>query len=53
MALLPTSRLDRQVAETNRLYKALASKLGIVFAECGQDMDADDPVLYQQDVGGC
>lgn len=46
MALLPTSRLDREVGETNRLYKALASKLGIVFAECGQDMDADDTTLY-------
>ena len=46
MALLPTSRPDRKVAETNRQYKALASKLGIVFAECGQDMDADDTTLY-------
>lgn len=46
MALLPTSRVDRKVAETNRRYKALASKLGIVFAECGQDMDADDTSLF-------
>ena len=46
MALLPTSRAGLDVRGTNRLYSDLAKRLGIVYAECGQDMDPDDTSLY-------
>lgn len=47
MALLPATRNAGDVGAANSTYRAIAQRLGITFAECGQGMDANDKNLYR------